>query len=122
MTINHLNLTVTDVAKSVEFFKTYFEFSCDQIKGDSVIAVLKNNQGFVLVLMATQMNQKGNSSYPDAFHIGFMLESLEAVDKLHGKLIENKIEVTQPPRKIRDSYGFYFYFDNLFIEVGHYLK
>jgi catechol-2,3-dioxygenase len=121
MTINHLNLTVTDVTKSVELFKKYFEFSCDHIKGDNVIAVLKNSDGFVLVLMASQMNQKGNLTYPDAFHIGFMLETSEAVDNIHKKLTGNKIEITHPPRKIRDSYGFYFYFDNLFIEVGHYL-
>jgi predicted enzyme related to lactoylglutathione lyase len=121
MTINHLNLVVTDVNKAVLFFENYFEFTCEHVKGDNVIAVLKNKEDFVLVLMSAQMNKNGNSLYPDAFHIGFMVATEGAVDSLHQKLTEGKNEVPQAPGKIRDSYGFYFHFDNLFIEVGHYL-
>lgn len=122
MTINHLNLVVTDVTKAVEFFTNYFDFFCDYIRGEGVLAVLKNKHKFVLVLMAPQKKENGNSTYPDAFHIGFMLETAEAVDDLHKRLVEGNIEIAQSPRKIRDSYGFYFYFENIFIEVGHYLN
>ncbi|WP_281321825.1 VOC family protein [Flavobacterium aestivum] len=119
MTINHLNLVVTDVTNAVNFFETHFDFNCEFVKGDSVIAVLKNKENFTLVIMG---NKNGDTTYPKAFHIGFMLDSTEEVDSLHKKLVDNKIEVDQSPKKIRDSYAFYFYFDNLFIEVGHYLK
>jgi predicted enzyme related to lactoylglutathione lyase len=119
MTINHLNLIVTDVTKAVQFFETYFEFTCEFIKGDNVIAVLKNNENFTLVIMA---NKNGDIIYPKDFHIGFMIDSSEQVDALYEKLGNGKVAVTQSPRKIRDSYAFYFYFDHLFIEVGHYLK
>lgn len=122
MTINHLNLTVTDVARVVTFFETYFEFNCSLIKGDKLIAILENKKNFVLVLMASTLNQKGNSTYPDAFHIGFILDTREAVDHLHQQLIEGGITIAQSPKKIRNSYGFYFYFDDLFIEVGHYFE
>ena len=119
MTINHLNLIVTDVAKAVQFFETYFDFTCELIKGENVIAVLKNKENFTLVIMA---NKNGDTIYPKDFHIGFMLDSSEQVDANYQKLGNGKVDIIQPPRKIRDSYAFYFYFDNLFIEVGHYLK
>lgn len=119
MTINHLNLIVVDVAKAVHFFETYFDFTCIMIKGENIIAVLKNKENFTLVVMS---NKDGQYDYPKDFHIGFMIESTEAVDKLYKKLTDGAIAIAQSPRKIRDSYAFYFYFDNLFIEVGHYLN
>lgn len=122
MTINHINLTVEDVHHATKFFEDNFDFECEEMKGENMIAVLRNKENFTLVLMSSKMNKNGNSSYPDAFHIGFMLESAEEVDQLHQKLKDSKIEVGESPRKIRDSYGFYFYFDNIFIEVGQYLK
>jgi len=119
MTINHLNLIVTDVTKAVQFFETYFEFTCEFIKGDSVIAVLNNKENFTLVIMG---HKNGDTIYPKDFHIGFMLDCSEQVDAIYEKLGNGKVDITQSPQKIRDSYAFYFYFDNLFIEVGHYLK
>ena len=116
MTINHLNLIVADVTKAVAFFETYFGFKCELVKGNNVIAVLKSEENFILVIMT---GKNGDTTYPKDFHIGFMLSSPEQVDALYKKLIEGKITVTQSPGKIRDSYAFYFYFDNLFIEIGH---
>ncbi|HET8573524.1 MAG TPA: VOC family protein [Edaphocola sp.] len=119
MTINHLNLIVTDVPRVVQFFETYFGFTCEAVKGDYVLAVLKNQENFTLVLM---MHKNGGAIYPQDFHIGFMVDSSEQVDALCAKLAAGETGITQSPRKIRDSYAFYFYFDNLFIEVGHYLN
>jgi predicted enzyme related to lactoylglutathione lyase len=118
MTINHLNLVVADVAKAVNFFETYFSFSRELIKGNNTIAVLKNSANFTLVLMS---DKDGQPSYPKNFHIGFMLASAGAVDQLHQQLAKNGIDVLQSPQKIRDSYAFYFHFENILIEVGHYL-
>lgn len=117
MTINHLNLIVTDVTRNVNFFETYFNFKCEVIKGDNVIAVLKSARDFTLVLMKGE-----EASYPKDFHIGFMVDSEEEVEAIHKKLLDGQINITRAPGKIRNSFGFYFYFDNLFIEVGHYLN
>lgn len=119
MTINHLNLVVPDVSKAATFFETYFNFHCDIVKGDNQIAVLTNKEKFSLVIMGSKT---GDINYPAAFHTGFILDSPEAVDALHKKLADGNISVPDIPKKIRNSYGFYFYFDNLFIEVGHYLN
>lgn len=119
MTINHLNLVVNDVSRTATFFETYFDFKCEVVRGDNVIAVLTNKENFSLVIMG---DKNGDTIYPGGFHTGFILESTEAVDTLHQQLKSGNISVPDAPKKIRNSYGFYFHFDNLFIEVGHYLN
>ncbi|MDR6371209.1 putative lactoylglutathione lyase [Chryseobacterium bernardetii] len=119
MTINHLNLVVTDVRKSVLFFEKYFEFTCELIKGEHIIAILSNKENFTLVLMNSKNE---DTTYPKDFHIGFILNHLDEVDDLYQKLIKDGIAIQQSPRKIRNSYAFYFWFENIFIEVGHYLS
>lgn len=116
MTINHLNLVLPDVVRGISFFETYFQFSRMHIKGANQVAVLKNAAGFTLVLMA----QKEPVTYPQQFHIGWMLEHATAVDRLYQQLTGDGFTIVHAPRQIRDSYGFYFYFDALFIEIGHY--
>lgn len=118
MNINHINLVVNNLSDTVSFFETYFDFTCIAEKGQ-VISVLKNQHDFTLVIMKDKQEQP---CYPKNFHLGFMLDTPEKVNNIHEKLIAGNIHVEQLPGKIRDSYGFYFHFDNLFIEVGHYLE
>lgn len=121
MTINHLNLPVSNVAEAITFFESHFDFKCLETKGDNMIAVLRNPADFTLVLMSSKMNRNENAAYPDAFHIGFILDSSEKVHETFSKLKADGIQLEREPQKIRDSFGFYFYFGELFIEVAHYL-
>jgi len=118
MRLNHLNLVVTDVQKCIDLFTHYFEFKCAETKGDNIIVILKNEDDFTLVIMSS----KENIQYPPAFHIGFMQENIETVNQLYENLKTGVIDVGHVPRKIRDTYGFYFTFDNILIEVGHYIN
>lgn len=120
MTINHLNLPVADVAACAGFFETFFGFTRRPSRDPALLTVLDNAERFVLVLMAESMNRSGNSAYPDAFHLGFMQPDAAAVDAMHRRLTEGGIDVGRAPGKIRDSYGFYFHFDRLFLEIGCY--
>ncbi len=119
MKLNHINLVVLDVAEAINLFETYFNFKCTDIKGDNVVAILKGSNDFTLVIMT---NKNGQAIYPEAFHIGFMLDSEEEVIKTYDILKNGGITVAQEPKKIRDSFGFYFTFDNMMIEVGHYYQ
>jgi predicted enzyme related to lactoylglutathione lyase len=119
MNLNHINLVVSNVAEAIVFFETYFNFKCTDIKGDNVVAILKGADDFTLVIMTSK---EGKAIYPDAFHVGFMLDNTNAVTETYEKLKSGGIAVGQEPRKIRDSFGFYFNFDNIMIEVGHYLN
>jgi predicted enzyme related to lactoylglutathione lyase len=118
MNLNHINLVVSNVAAAIIFFETYFNFKCTDIKGDNIVAILKGADDFTLVIMTSK---EGNGTYPDAFHIGFMLDNTNAVTETFEKLKNGGIAVGQEPRKIRDSFGFYFNFDNIMIEVGYYI-
>jgi len=117
MKLNHINLVVSNVAEATLFFETYFDFKCTDIKGDNIVAILKGPDDFTLVIMK---NKEGVPVYPDAFHIGFMLDSVDKVNEIFQKLKAVGIVGGQEPKKIRDSFGFYFNFENLMIEVGHY--
>lgn len=114
MTINHINLIVTDVNNAISFFETYFKFKCTLVKGDQVIAILKNSADFTLVLMADTTQ---NVVYPKNFHIGFMLNTTTEVEKIYQQLKTGNIVIAQEPKKIRNSFGFYFYFENILLEV-----
>jgi predicted enzyme related to lactoylglutathione lyase len=103
MKLNHINLVVSNVADAVNLFETYFNFKCTDIKGDNILAVLKGADDFTLVIMT---NKEGQTIYPDAFHIGFMLNNINAVAETYEKLKFGSITVGQEPRKIRDSFGF----------------
>lgn len=61
------------------------------------------------------------AAYPKAFHIGFMQDTTEAVNELYKKLKVFGADTGEGPRKIRDSFGFYFSLQNVMIEVGHYI-
>jgi predicted enzyme related to lactoylglutathione lyase len=118
MKLNHINLVVTNVAEAILFFETYFCFTCTEVKGDHIVAILKNVDGFTLVIMTA----KEEIQYPDVFHIGFMQNTGEAVNDIYRTLISNGVAIANPPKKIRDSFGFYFTFDKIMIEVGYYLN
>lgn len=118
MKLNHINLLVTNVAEAIEFFENYFGFACIAVKGNDVISVLKGADGFELVLMSSSMNKKANLEYPENFHIGFKQNTKEAVDDIHNNLMKDGISTGREPGKIRGSYGFYFYFDKIMIEVS----
>lgn len=121
MHLNHLNLTVPNVETARLFFEKYFDFTCVDLKGDNLLAVLNGTDGFTLTLMSETFNKNGSSSYPQGFHFGFILNSKAEVNSLYERLKESDIQLEHEPGKIRNSFGFYFYFDNLFIEIGHYM-
>lgn len=114
MKFNHINLPVNEVSTAVSFFESYFGFTCTEVKGDFIIAILKGEGDFILVLMKA----KEALQYPQAFHIGFLQKTKEAVDQVFDKLLQEPSLELRQPGKIRDTYGFYFDFNGILIEVS----
>ncbi|WP_293788833.1 hypothetical protein [uncultured Pedobacter sp.] len=57
--------------------------------------------------------------YPENFHIGFYQEDQEAIWDIYGKLKEKEgLRLEAEPKQIRNTFGFYFYFENLMIEIS----
>jgi catechol 2,3-dioxygenase-like lactoylglutathione lyase family enzyme len=119
MQINHLNFPVTDVAQTKAFFEKHFNFACTEIKGDNMMAILQGEEGFVLTLMSQNFNRNGNSTYPDAFHMGFLVNDRDKVHTIWQNLHNDGIALDQEPHNMRGVFGFYFHAPgNILIEVS----
>ncbi|MDQ0883509.1 lactoylglutathione lyase [Peribacillus sp. V2I11] len=93
MKINHINLTVNDVTASREFLETYFGLTCAGSKGDG-FAAMKDDDGSILTLM------KGSDvQYPKTFHVGFIQENEEQVNKINQRLKDDGLKV-KPPKHL----------------------
>jgi catechol 2,3-dioxygenase-like lactoylglutathione lyase family enzyme len=119
MQINHLNFPVTDVAQTRSFFEKHFNFTCREIKGDNMMAILDGEEGFVLTLMSADFNRNGNSTYPDAFHLGFLVNDRDEVQSIWQRLHNDGVVLEQEPHNMRGVYGFYLHAPgNILVEVS----
>ena len=105
MRLNHLNLTVPDVAQTRAFFETYFGFRCVAETGRDTFAVLVDESGFIFSL--NNLEKATEVTYPGAFHIGFMQENREQVDAIHARLKSDGFDV-KTPKVFHGAWTFYF--------------
>ncbi len=117
MHLNHVNLTVPDVARSRAFFEEYFGLRCVVERGRNALAVLIDESGFVLTL--NNFDKAESVEYPGAFHIGFMQESRERVDAIYERVKAGGFEA-EPPREFHGAWTFYMKEPGgITVEVGH---
>ena len=119
MQLNHLNLPVENVPQARAFFEKHFNFTCADVKGNDMLVVLHGENGFVLTLMSASFNRNGNNQYPDAFHMGFLVNSQEQVHAMWQNLKNDGVTLDQEPRNMRGVFGFYFHAPcNVLLEVS----
>ena len=118
MTLNHINLVVKDVDKAVSLFTEFLDFSVI-VNRNSMMAILENGP-FALVIWGQVLNQEATiPSYPKNFHIGFYQENEDSVHTIYQKLEGVKgLQFDSKPDKMRDTFGFYFYFESIMIEIS----
>jgi len=119
MRLNHLDLSVPDVAQSQAFFETYFGLRriVSVSRDDQEVAVLTDESGFALTL--NNFDKRRPIEYPDGFHVGFMQDSRERVDEIHARLRDDDFDVG-PPREFHGAWTFFFRAPGGFdIEVLH---
>ena len=115
MKLNHLNLTVTDVAEAHDFLEKYFGLR-SMGRGNPNMAGLLDDSGFVLTVM--KAGKATEVHYPVSFHIGFTQESVEKVNEINRRLREDGFDVP-PPRRLHGAWTFYFQAPGGFaMEVG----
>ncbi|WP_374459263.1 VOC family protein [Chryseobacterium taeanense] len=119
MNLNHINIVVKDVNKAVNLFTTHLGFSLI-VNRNSKMAVMENGNNFALVIWGQKLNHKENMpEYPENFHIGFYQKDEEAVWKIYEKLkTEADLQFENEPKKIWNTFGFYFFFEKLMIEIS----
>jgi catechol 2,3-dioxygenase-like lactoylglutathione lyase family enzyme len=105
MALNHLNLTVPDVAHTRDFFETYFGFRRIMSREDDSLVVMRDESGFVLSL--NNFNKAAEVEYPAAFHFGFRQDSREQVDDIYQRLQAGGIDA-KPPHEFHGAWTFFF--------------
>lgn len=81
MKLNHANLCTSDLGRAASLFIDHFGFETFADVSNK-LRVLRGDDGFILTLMTPgKMN-----AYPPAFHVGFLVDSPEAVRAKHAEL------------------------------------
>ena len=102
MKLDHINLTVHDVVEAASFLKKHFAFVDVFDDNTPEITALRVPGGMAVLLM------KGSgAAYPKMFHIGFDLETKDAVNAHYERLIQAGI-VTDAPDSGWGSWTFNF--------------
>lgn len=119
MQLNHLHLSVTDVAAAASFFTTHFDFTLQETRGNNGMAVIKGEADVLIVLMRHSSKVDAATAYPDMFHVGFLVGDEGAVDNKHAQLKSGgfdlgDVETTRGARRFycRAPGG-------ILVEVGH---
>jgi catechol 2,3-dioxygenase-like lactoylglutathione lyase family enzyme len=82
MKLNQLDLQVSNVKATRDFFETFFDFHCSYARAE--IAILEDEDGFAMAV--SNLNHAAVPHYPSDFHIGFMLDNVEKVRKFYDRL------------------------------------
>jgi catechol-2,3-dioxygenase len=106
MKLNHLNLSVTDPVETQKFLAKYFGLK-PMGKANNQISFLSDDNGIVLSLTNVQLGGESDVKYPATFHIGFIQESEERVDRINAELRAGGFDVP-PPSRQHGSWTFYF--------------
>src|SRR5271170_6952082 len=99
MKLNHLNLSVPDVAATAAFFEKFFQMRRVENKGNTVLTVLADEAGFVLIL--SNFDPKTVPTYPRDFHVGFIRETAEQVSEVYEHMKLEGFEI-KPPGSVHD--------------------
>jgi catechol-2,3-dioxygenase len=106
--LNHVNLTVSDVAGLSEFFEKCFAFTVTERRGNGNFAVLEGENGFILILMRGK--DEATTHYPPLFHMGFIVSDQAVVDSTWQRIHAAGYEPPVPAILQRGgdrTYGFY---------------
>lgn len=107
MRLNHLNLAVDDLAGARAFFETLFDFATLDQRGDALV-VMTDGAGFTLVLSGARAFGGDAPRYPKPFHVGFILDAPDAVDRVYARLSAAGVPLGRAPGATHGTYGFYF--------------
>ena len=101
MTLNHLNLTVTDVPATVALFEKYFGLRRTAMDNANMAFMRDDHDAFISMFKGSDV------SYPGMFHIGFTQETEQQVDAIYQRLVADGFAPTAP-REDHGRWTFYF--------------
>jgi len=104
--LNHLNLTVSNVPDTHHFLEKYFGLQgYNGMSPREAMSFMSDESGMLLALFRAA---KGTvAKYPPGFHIGFIQDSEEQVNRINQRLRDDGYDVPKPAR-LHGSWTFYF--------------
>ena len=122
MQLNHMHLSVTNVAAAASFFVKHFNFTLLETRGNNGLAVLKGKNSVVLVLMRLSSSIDPDNAYPPMFHLGFLTPDEAQVDASHAAMKADALDVSDI-EIMRGAKRFYCKAPGgILVEVGHELE
>lgn len=119
MHLNHMHLSVTDVAAASAFFVRHFAFTLQETRGNHGLAILSGADRFVLVLMKLPRDADPAEVYPPLFHVGFLSPDETQVRTMHAAMQADALDVSAVEFQ-RGGARFYCRAPGgLLVEVGH---
>ena len=119
MQLNHIHLSVSDVAASTAFFVKHCHFTLMETRGHHGLAVLKGQRDVTLVLMRLSGSEDAAKAYPPMFHIGLLIPDEARVAAAHAAMKADALEVSELEFS-RGGQRFYCKAPSgLLVEVGH---
>jgi len=129
--VNHLRLTVTDIPRAERFYNPLLEFLGYSLveRSDSRLAwagwAAHGNLHWIIVSIASQERRgpRHDRYAPGFHHLAFNADSRDEVDRFHGLLVREGVQVLDPPAEYNYEPGYYAVFfsdpDNLKLELVH---
>ena len=115
MQLNHLDLQVADVQSHVVFFETFFGLLLTTSRNSPALAILNDDTGFTLVL---QKKKDPAQTYPDGFHLGFLVSDITIVERTHAMLVEHGVRVSNVDTNNRGTMIYCRTPDGIVVEVS----
>lgn len=104
MHMNHVNLCVSDVPRSRAFFERYFGYRLLVEKGADTFVGLVDDGGLVLAI--SNFRHVDKVEYPPLFHVGFILDSDDAVNAVYERMTADGLKPGRP-KQFHGAWTFY---------------
>jgi catechol 2,3-dioxygenase-like lactoylglutathione lyase family enzyme len=113
--LNHLDLQVSDVPALTAFLVDHFDLQPLTRRDSPKLAILTDGHGFTLVL---QRRKHDDETYPEGFHIGFLVDNPAEVHARHARLTAAGITVSAVDHNARGTMCYLRGPGEILIEIG----
>lgn len=113
--LNHIDLQVADVPALTTFLVAHFDLQPLTRLDSPKIAILTDGHGFTLVI---QRRKHDDETYPDGFHIGFLVDDPAEVHARRARLAAAGVAVSEVDTNARGTTCYCRGPNSLLIEVG----
>jgi catechol 2,3-dioxygenase-like lactoylglutathione lyase family enzyme len=115
MKLNHLDLQVSDVPRTVTLFEELLGLRLESNRGSNALAILTDGEGFTLVV---QRRKDEGGGYPDGFHFGFLVSDVEDVRRFHAAARARDLHVSDILENNRGTLVYWRSADGYLVEVS----